>query len=226
MNLWYLFSTAELFKLKTFLSGGLWCSDIGSIIGFGEDAEGSGPQGLFVSCWHASEGDPTSCAWTIFGGDGDGFAIRTTGDELQSYATTTSSPAIAARFGPVTYVPEGGTIRDPAFEVLDHHRQEREMRLLLELKARDHDASEIKRQMRIAVTAFCHGRNFTGPIKMLTLSERLDSDFAMILPIDAPRFFKEFLIGSKVTPQDRDLAIQSLRSAGVNCTIRQLELEP
>ena len=123
MNLWYLFSTAEQFKLKTFLSGGLWCSDIGSIVGFGEDAEGSGPQGLFVSCWHASEDDPTSRAWQIFGGDGDGFAIRTTVDELQSYATTTGSSAIAARLGPVTYVPEGGSISDPAFEVLGHHRE-------------------------------------------------------------------------------------------------------
>jgi hypothetical protein len=110
MNLWYLFSTSELFKLKTFLSGGLWCSDIGSIVGFGEDAEGAGPQGLFVSCWHASEGDPTSRAWKIFGGDGDGFAIRTTVDELQSYATSTNNSAIAARFGPVTFVPEGKTI--------------------------------------------------------------------------------------------------------------------
>jgi hypothetical protein len=126
----------------------------------------------------------------------------------------------------VTYVLEGGTVSDQAFEVLGHHREEREMRLLLELKTRDHDASEIKRQMRIAVTAFCEGCNLSGPIKTLTLSERLDTDFAMIVPIDAPRFFKEFLIGCKVAPQERDLAIQSLRSAGVNCTVRQLEVEP
>jgi hypothetical protein len=44
MNLWYLFSTAEVFKLRTFLSGGLWCSDIGAMVGFGEDAEGFRPQ--------------------------------------------------------------------------------------------------------------------------------------------------------------------------------------
>jgi hypothetical protein len=36
INLWYLFNTAELFKLNTFLPGGLWCSDIGSIVGFGK----------------------------------------------------------------------------------------------------------------------------------------------------------------------------------------------
>jgi len=225
MNLWHLFSTAELFKLNTFLSGGLWCSDIGSMVGFGEDAEGCGPQGLFVSCWHASEGDPTSRAWKIFGGDGDGFAIRTTIDELQSCATSITSSAIAARVGPVTYVLEGGMISDPAFEVLGHHGDEREVRLLLELKARDQGASEIKKQMRIAVPAICEGRNFSGPIKKLTLSERFDSDFAMILPVDAPRLFKEFLIGSKVTPQTRRLAIESLRSAGVNCSTRQTEVQ-
>ena len=113
-------------------------------------------------------------------------------------------------------------ISDPAFEVLGHHGDEREMRFLLELKARDHDAREIKKQMRIAVPDSCEGRNFSGPIKKLMLSESCDSDFAIILPINAPTFFKEFLVGSKVTPQARDLAIQFLKGAGVNCSVRQL----
>jgi hypothetical protein len=226
MNLWHLFSTQEVFKLDTFLSGGLWCSDLGSIVGFGEDAEGSVPQGLFVSCWHAAEDDPTSSAWKIFGGDGDGFAIRTTVEELRSYATSFSNSAIAARLSAVTYIPEGGTISDPAFEVLGHHSKELEMRFLLEFKACDHGASDIKKQMRIAAAASCEGRNFSDPIKQLTLSERFDSDFAMILPIDAPTLFKEFLIGSKVTPQARHLAMQSLRKAGVDCSVRQLEIQP
>ena len=70
MNLWHLFATGEFYKLRTFLAGGLWCSDLGSIVGFGDDRQGSGVQGVFVSCWHQSEGDPTSSAWEIFGGKG------------------------------------------------------------------------------------------------------------------------------------------------------------
>lgn len=226
MNLWHLFRTEEVFKLDTFLSGGLWCSDVGSIVGFGEDAEGSKPLGLFVSCWHAAEGDPTAGAWKILGGDGDGFAIQTTVEELRSYATSFRSPRIAARFGSVSYIPEGGTISDPAFEVLGHHSEELEMRFVLELKERDHGAGDIRKQMRVAAPAFCEGRNFSDPIQQLTLSARFDSDFAMILPIDAAKLFKEFLIGSKVTPQARDLAIQSLRKAGVNCTVREQKVQP
>lgn len=222
MNLWYLFNTAELFKLNTFLSGGLWCADLGSIPGFGEDAEGSGPQGLFVSCWHASEGDPTPRAWEIFGGDDDGFAIRTTIDELRSCASFITSSAIAVRFGSVSYLPEGKMISDPAFEVLSHHSDEREMRLLLELKTRDRDMSEVKKQMRIAVPGFCQGRNFPGRITKLTLSATFDSEFAMIIPIEAPTFFKEFLIGARLNRQARRMAIGSLRGAGVNCGVRQL----
>ena len=98
--------------------------------------------------------------------------------------------------------------------------------VMLELRERDVDVTEIKKQIRGAASACCEGRNFSSPIKRLTLSERDDSDFAMILPIDARRLFKGFLIGSRVTPQAESSAVQSLRSAGVNCSARRLDFQP
>lgn len=226
MNLWHLFKTEEDYKLGTFLAGGLWCADLGSIIGYSDDVEGTGPQGLFVSCWHATEGDPTSEAWEVFGGNGDGFAIRTTVEELQSYATCFDNAAMTARLGFVEYVPKDGTITDPAFQVHEHHEKELEMRLLLALKNLEHGDDEIKKQIRRAAAITCERRGFSVPIKQLILSDSYDSEFAMILPIDAPGLFKEFLIGSQVEPRKRDSTIQFLKAAGVTCRFRQLQSQP
>lgn len=226
MNLWHLFPSEATYKLDTFLAGGLWCADLGSIVGFDGDVEGDGPLGLFVSCWHATEGDPTSKAWQIFGEQGDGFAIRTTEEELRSYATSFRSPALAARMEVVSYVRKCVRITDPAFQVPAHHDQELEMRLLLELKDRDHDTDEIKKKMRAAAPNACEGRGFSRPVTTLTLSGRFDDDFAMILPINAPRLFKEFLIGAQVSPSAKASALDALQKAGVTCSFRQLEVQP
>jgi hypothetical protein len=226
MNLWHLFSTEELFKLDTFLSGGLWCADLGSIPGFGDDLEGTGPRGIFVSCWHATDGDPSEKAWEIFGGNGDGFAIGTTPEDLGMLATQANTTAISAQFGPVSYVPEGDVIRDPALEVHKHHAQEFEMRVVLKLKNESGDENAVKEEMRKAVSTHCDGRNYTRPIHAVTLSERFGSDFGVILPIDASRLFKKFLIGSKVAVRERVQVGQSLIEAGIHCTIRQLGTEP
>lgn len=228
MHLWHLFCSQEIFKLHTFLAGGLWCADLGSIIGFGNDVEGSGPQGLFVSCWHASEGDPTPSAWKIFGGDGDGFAIRTAIEELNGYAASFSNPILAARFGAVRYIPQGASIEDPAFEVPEHHKNEEEMRLLLELRMRRKDKEQITEQIQKAASRICEGRSFCSPIDQLTCSTRSgsDSDSAMILPIQSHTLFKEFVIGSKVEPRVATQAISALQRAGVQCAVRVLASRP
>jgi hypothetical protein len=85
-KLWHLFSWEERYKLETFLDGALWCSDVGSIIGFDGDAEGSRFCGIFISCWHVNVGDPSENVWDVFGGGGNGFAIRTSTERLKAIA--------------------------------------------------------------------------------------------------------------------------------------------
>lgn len=220
MNLWHLFSTDESYKLDTFLAGGLWCSELGSIVGFGDDIEGRGREGIFVSCWHASEGDPTHNSWKIFGGNGDGFAIRTATEELTRYAARFTNPILAAQFGRVQYVPDKTLISDPAFQVMSHHENEEEMRLALRLKEQVGDEYAMKNAIRAAVESECSGRDFGGKVSQLTFSARDDSDFAIILPIDKTTLFKEFVIGPGVSPVARTQAIENLTRGEIHCPVR------
>src|SRR5258708_24302592 len=50
-NLWHLFSLVEGRKLRTFVHGGRWCSELNSIVNFSGDVEGTRAYGTFVSCW-------------------------------------------------------------------------------------------------------------------------------------------------------------------------------
>jgi len=221
MNLWHLFATRETYKLDTFLQGGLWCSDLGSIVGFGDDSEGSGLHGVFVSCWHLSPGDPTSHAWQIFGGNGDGFAIRTSIEVLRQRANAFDHPPLKAELAEVQYVKVGGTICDPAFQVPEHHQNENEMRFAIILTKQAVDSRERCSKIQEAVSRSCSGRNFQGRIEQLTLSVRDDSDFALVLPIDTSALVKEILIGPLVSSLAEDQVKASLHMAGVSCIVRR-----
>lgn len=203
-------------------------SDLGSIIGFDCAVEGSGTQGIFASCWHGSEGDPSSHAWKVFGGDGHGFAIRTTPGELKKCVTSIRSPGLEARFGEVQYIPACADITDPAFDVPAIQNGEAETRVVLELEDRNGSTKHLIAKMRQAAQNVCEGRTFHSPIEQLTFSSRADSheDLAMLLPTDISTLFKEFVIGWKVPPDLRGEVTGALRKAKLRCDIRVLIEKP
>lgn len=225
MKLWHMFSADECYKMKTFLAGALWCADLGSIPGFGDDVEGSGLKGIFVSCWHASKGDPSPKMWEIFEKNGDGFAIQTTPDVLKQCAENFSNPKLAAKFGEVKYVGGRKAIRNAAFQVLNHHGHEDEWRFALELQEQVKDEAQIKKKkiIRCAVSKEYEVRDFGTKIEQLSLSTRDDSDFALLLPVDMSVLFKEFLIGPRVSCDKKHKAIKALRNAGIQCPVRVLK---
>lgn len=219
-NLWHLFS--GLLKLHTFLAGGLWCSDLGSIPGFEGDVEGSKFHGVFISCWHVSNELPSDVAWQIFGEGGDGFAIGTSPDKLEAMARSFGSELLSARVGSVSYVPAGQMITDPAFQVRETHIQEEEVRFALSVLGSYQSEEALKGRVRTIVPSHCSGRNYPRPINSLILSEVDDSDFGVIVPIDPVNLFEEFLVGPKVPQAATEEVKQQLRDAGIRCEVRQL----
>jgi hypothetical protein len=130
-NLWHLFVVDEMYKMNTFLRDGLWCAELNTIPSFDGDVEGSQPFGLFVSCWHLSTGDPTPKAWEIFGGCGNGFALRAKPSFMSSLAERYNTDRLRVCFGQVRYLSAGEEPTDPAFQVGPAHDQEEEMRLAI-----------------------------------------------------------------------------------------------
>ena len=222
-NLWHLFCTEESFKIETFLDGGLWCSDLGSITGFQGDPEGSKFHGIFVSCWHVNEGDPSDVAWKIFGGDGDGFAIRTSPEKLLALVNAVGAERITARLVEVPYTPASVVINGPAYQVSESHSKEEEVRLVLRLGDGGPSEDALKDKIRELVPSHCKGRAYERPIRRLTLSEIDDMDFGLIVPTDPVGLFDEFLVGPNVTPADRDAVMTKLYKAGVHCAVRNLQ---
>ena len=222
-NLWHLFCTEELFKLETFLDGGLWCSDLGSILGFDGDPEGSKFHGIFVSCWHVNEGDPSHAAWKIFGGDGDGFAIRTSPEKLSTLANAVGAGGIRAGLLEVSYTPPNELINGPSYQVSESHSEEKEVRFVLSLGERGLSEDALKDKIRELVPFHCKGRAYERPIRSLTLSEVGDTDFGLIVPTDPVRLFDEFLVGSRVKSADRDAVTTRLHKVGIPCPVRNLQ---
>ena len=225
-NLWHLFPVEELYKLKTFLAGGLWCADLGSIIGFGDDSEGTGLHGTFVSCWHAAEADPTDVAWEIFGGAGNGFAIGTTMESLASIATRSTKAGVKAQVCKVSYLPGGTFLSEPACQVLDQHEREAEVRFVLNFENKGCGEFALREQIRSVASAVCNGRDHQTPIHSLTVSEsdRGDSsDLALIVPIDPCFLFKQFLVGANVHPHECSQALRLLEQARIPVLPRHQE---
>lgn len=222
-KLWHLFSAEEFFKLETFLDGGLWCSDVGSIIGFDGDAEGTGFHGTFVSCWHVNVDFPSENVWKIFGGDGNGFAIRTSPDKLLALANATRRERLTASCGEVSYLAPEVALVDPAFQVRKSHIDEEEFRFVLKVHdGRQINEAVLKDNARTLAPVHCAGRAYDRPIRQLTFSERDREDYAFIVPIDADALFEELLVGPNVAPHDREKATNKLREAGVHCEVSNL----
>ena len=158
--LWHLFYNDKERRLATFLGGGLWLSRLDQ---FGDSKEGQLPDanlGLlrkaptpllewvvkqyvlnvkrsFASCWHMSDNDPSPDAWQIFGGAGNGVAIRTTPDSMRQTLAQISGPDGPVHFAAVRYVdhsideiPEGNVI-EAAFVVQSNYAPECEARVLI-----------------------------------------------------------------------------------------------
>jgi hypothetical protein len=222
-NLWHLFPLDEPRKLQTFLHGGLWCTELNSIINFTGDVEGTQPYGTFVSCWHRSEGDPTPVAWTIFGDDGAGIAIRGSSSYLQSLAEKVDRDWVSGRFGEVRYLSPAQPVVDAAFEVRATHQSESEMRVALGVTGISIGDDELRRSH---VRAHCpkrqSDRNITKKVEDLTLIEDEMGEDALVLPIDPKTLFEEVVFGPKVSAAERESIQRSITDSGIQCPFRSL----
>ena len=224
-NLWHLFSLDEPRKLRTFLHGGLWCTELNSIITFTGDVEGTQPYGTFVSCWHRSEGDPTPIAWTIFGGDGAGIAIRGSSSYLQSLAEEVHRDWVSGRFGEVRYLLPDDTVVDAAFEVRANHQSESEMRVAFGVTWISIGDDELRRShVRERCPKRQSDRNITQNVEDLTLIEDAMGEDALVLPIDPKKLFEEVVFGPKVSAAERASIEKSITDSGIPCAFRPLPL--
>jgi len=219
-NLWHLFSLVEGRKLRTFLHGGLWCSELNSIVNFSGDIEGTHAYGTFVSCWHRSEGDPTSIAWTIFGGDGAGIAIRGSSSYLQSLADKVDCDWVSGKFAEVRYLPSDQPVVDAAFEVRSSHQSESEVRLALRVSDISIHDDELRRSHVRARCRIRSDRNITQNVEDLTLIEDEIGEDALVLPIDPKRLFQEVVFGTKVTAVEQESICKLITDSGIHCPFR------
>jgi hypothetical protein len=222
-NLWHLFSLVEQRKLQTFLHGGLWCSELNSIVNFPGDVEGTQAYGTFVSCWHRSEGDPTPIAWTIFGGEGAGIAIRGSSSYLQSLAEKVDRDWMSGRFGEVRYLSPSQPVVDAAFEVRATHQSESEMRVALGVSDISIQGGELRRShVRERCPKRQSDRNITKNVEDLTLIEDEMGEDALVIPIDPKRLFEEVVFGPKVSAAERESIQKSITNSGIQCPFRLL----
>lgn len=158
-SLWHLFPSKDLYKLDTFLSGGLYLARLDR---FDDPREGALPRRngnllnkapgfeqryiraayrqavrqSFASCWHRSSGEPSEFVWKQFGGNHNGIAIRTTPQRIVN-ALTPITALGAAHFGVIKYIDHMrdliGTwnILQSQFVVRSDYQWEEEARLLL-----------------------------------------------------------------------------------------------
>lgn len=222
-NLWHLFPLSEESKLRTFLHGGLWCSELNSIVNFQDDVEGTQAYGTFVSCWHRSDGDPTPLAWTIFGGDGDGIAIRGSSSYLRALADMVDHVWIKGKFGEVRYLASTEPVTDAAFEVRSSHQQEGEMRVALGIcDISIHDEELRRNHVRARCLIRQSDRSITHNIKDLTLIEDEMGEDALVLPVDPRGLFEEVVFGARVSAIKRESLQRLITDAGIHCPFRAL----
>jgi len=222
-NLWHLFPLTEERKLRTFLHGGLWCAELNSIITSLGDVEETQPYGTFVSCWHRSEGDPTLIAWTIFGGDGAGIAIRGSSSYLKSLADKVCRNWVRGRFGEVRYLSPTEHVVDVAFEVRSIHQSESEMRVALGLSDGSIQDDGLRRsQVRAQCPIRQSDRNITKKVEGLTLIEEKMGEDALVLPIDPKTLFEEVVFGPHVSAPERERIQRLVTDSGVHCPFRAL----
>jgi len=166
--LWHLIPAVDehvlVGKLCTFLQGGMWLARLDTFTS--SVPEGTLPErnaGLlskllgpqqssmarelyrigamkqcFASCWHMSDQTPSCYAWGVFGGQGNGIAIRTTPELMRgALKPLLNQGGGPGYFGKVQYVDHlsdmirDGNVIEPAFCVQDDYRDENEARVLI-----------------------------------------------------------------------------------------------
>ncbi len=219
-KVWHLFRATEMYKMETFLRGGLWCAELHSFVNFPGDVEGSQPYGVFVSCWHKSESDPTERAWEIFGDCENGFALRADPLFIEALAERFSNDALRARFGQVQYLGDGEQIADAAFQVASTHRHEDEMRFALTLTdTTSMDDCILKEQVRKNVPARYSNRAEAKQFRCVTLIGDGEDD-AIVLPVSPVDLIEEVIIGPAVSKNDKVHFMKLLESAGIVSRLR------
>ena len=218
--LWHLFPVEEMRKLEAFVHGGLWCAELNSIVSFEGDTEGSQPFGFFVSCWHRSKSDPTPVAWEVFGGLGNGIALRAQPSFLKSLAKRFSADGLRVRFDEVRYLPKGEQCSDAAFEVACSHAGEREMRLGISVvDTPDTDDAKRKEHIRKSVPAVCLNPRAVTKFQQVTFVE-CDGAEAIVLPVPPGDLIMEILAGPRVRECAKNELARMLERSELGSKIR------
>lgn len=198
-NLWHLLPLSELYKLETFLRGGLWCAESSTIVTFEGDIENKLPFGFFISCWHINP-LPSQRAWEILGGNGHGIALRTSLSAIQHLADLIRVCKWDIRFQPVHYVDTTKPFTPSPFAVSRSHVHENEGRLVVhaqETKTLDHSINKLgdpfARYLARDQAARYNSISIVGP----------DTPEAIVLPIGPLSFIHEIQVGSLVTERER-----------------------
>lgn len=225
-NLWHLFPIGteakwgEAYKLDTFLRGGLWCAALNSIITFDGDIEENQPLGAFVSCWHRSAGDPTSHAWEVFGGSGNGIALRARPKTLHAIAERSSGRGFPTRFDRVIYVPSGKKPADSAYEVVARRSPEDEARLAVCFSGFAHLNDRARRaRIRKAVAATCADRKAIPEYRDVTFVDDRGRE-GIVLPVRPDELIEEIVIGTEVSSSVRLELTKKLTKAGIGTRVR------
>jgi hypothetical protein len=158
-NLWRLSTANELFKLCTLLAGGLYMARLDRFKDPREGTLGRKTKSLldkapeyvkryiireygnarrqsFASCWHANHGQPSEYVWKQFGGNHNGFAIRTTPQRLRKSVESVVACG-AGYIGSVVYKKHNKdenkltNILNVHFVVRDDFKNEQEVRFLI-----------------------------------------------------------------------------------------------
>ncbi|HEY2496525.1 MAG TPA: hypothetical protein VGK24_05610 [Candidatus Angelobacter sp.] len=213
--LWHLLPLDELYKLDTFLGGGLWCAESSTIVAFEGDIEDQLPYGIFMSCWHVNQ-VPSLKAWEIFAAKGRGLALRTNIQTMQHLVRSIELPDWKINFGPVDYVDTENKVVQP-FAVARSHNHESEARLVISVdktNTLDNYAAD-----RADSFARYHSRDQVARFDSISLVGEARAE-AIILPIHPVTFIEEILVGWLTTEEERDLLTRRLDSYGLAHKLR------
>lgn len=241
-HLWHLIEAAELFKLETFVQGGLWFARVDT---FKDPREGTIPKqnlGLlakafgsqlpiaekeyarirdtaFASCWHMSDEDPSDDAWDSFGGFRDGIALKTTPADAVSALSNTSAIGGPLYIGEITYIDHAvdtvseANMLEVVYCVQNGYASEREARLLISLQG--NGARELFGK-----------RGPKGPLIEIRPSDHVPlgghkDGRAIVAPINFRALVKEVLIGRRATEETRSKVRAALDSINASDLIAE-----
>jgi hypothetical protein len=198
-HLWHLVPASELYKLDTFLRGGLWCAGLGTIVTFEGDTESTLPYGLFVSCWHMNT-TPSLKAWEILGGKGHGLALRTSTEAMQALIQSTSIDEWKISFGVVNYKDVSTAGVPSPFTVAHSHTHENEARLVISAQ----EEAILNNSIVDHRDSFARylSRDEADKYESISIVGQGRAD-AIILPINPALFIQEILVGWLVTNAEK-----------------------